>query len=155
MWKKISALVLLFALALAPFVFGQAKSGSATRVEEELKQLDHKWLDSERTGDLAYCEKFFAESYVLVFPNGQMYTKEQWLGILRGPDRPTLEVLNPQDITVRLFGNAAILTDRTTIRGHDSKGNSLDGEYIVFRVVIKQNGDWRATGVVMNQLASK
>lgn len=155
MLKNVSALALVIALALAPFVFGQAKSGTPARVEEELKQLDHKWLDSERTGDLAYCEKFFAESYVLVFPNGQMYTKDQWLGILRGPDRPTLEVLDPQDIKVHLFGNAAILTDRTTIRGHDSKGNSLDGEYNVFRVVIKQNGSWRATGVVMNQLASK
>jgi hypothetical protein len=31
----------------------------------------------------------------------------------------------------------------------------MDGEYNVFRVVIKQNGSWRATGVVMNQVASK
>jgi len=49
----------------------------------------------------------------------------------------------------------AILTDHTTIKGHDSKGNSLDGEYNVFRVVIKQNGSWRATGVVMNQDLTK
>jgi hypothetical protein len=44
----------------------------------------------------------------------------------------------------------AILTDHTTIKGHDSKGNSLDGEFNVFRVVIKKNGAWLATGVVMN-----
>ena len=153
--KRIFLGALIVMLALAPLADAQMKSGAPAGVEEELKKLDHKWLDSERTGDLDYCEKFFADSYVLVLTNGQTYTKARWLGILRGPDRPTLEVLDPTDIKVHLFGNVAILTDHTTIRGHDSKGVRMDGEYNVFRVVIKQNGSWRATGVVMNQVAAK
>jgi ketosteroid isomerase-like protein len=147
--------VLVGVMALAPLAFGQVKSSARAGVEEELKKLDHKWLDSERTGDLDYCEKFFADGYVLVLTNGQTYTKGQWLGILRGPDRPTFEVLDPENIKVHVFGNVAILTDHTTIKGHDSKGNRMDGEYNVFRVVTKQNGSWRATGVVMNQVAPK
>ena len=153
--KRIQLGALAVMLAVAPLAMGQQKKSAPANVQEELKELDHKWLDSERTGDLDYCEKFFADSYVLVLTNGQMYTKAQWLGILRGPERPTLEVLDPEDIKVHLFGNVAILTDRTTIKGHDSKGVRMDGEYNVFRVVIKQNGSWRATGVVMNQVATK
>ncbi len=153
--RRIHFGALLFIMAIAPLAYGQVKSGTTASVEEELKKLDHKWLDSERLGDLDYCEKIFAPSYVLVFPNGEMYTKDQWLGILRGPDRPTLLVLNPQDIKVHVYGNVAILTDHTTLKGHDSKGNSMDGEFNVFRVVIKQNGEWRATGVVMNAIAAK
>ena len=153
--KRMQLGVLLLILALAPLANAQTKTVSTSSVEEELKKLDHKWLDSERTGDLDYCEKFFADSYVLVLSNGVTYTKSQWLGILRGPDRPTLEVLDPTDIQVHLFGNVAILTDHTTIKGHDSKGVRMDGEYNVFRVVIKQNGSWRATGVVMNQVVPK
>jgi ketosteroid isomerase-like protein len=143
--------ILVTVIALAPAAKAQVKTGASSSVEQELRKLDHKWLDSERTGDVDYCEKFFADSYVLVLANGQMYTKAQWLGILRGPDRPTLEVLDPENIQVHLFGNVAILTDHTTIKGHDSKGVRLDGEFNVFRVVIKQNGSWRATGVVMNE----
>lgn len=142
-------------MAFAPLAIAQVKSTASATIEEELKKLDHKWLDSERTGDLDYCEKFFADSYVLVLTNGKTFTKTQWLGILRGPERPTLEVLDPTDIKVHLFGNVAILTDHTTIKGHDSKGVRMDGEYNVFRVVIKQNGSWRATGVVMNQVTTK
>jgi len=153
--KRIHFGILIGILALAPFAKAQVKSSAPASVEEELKKLDHKWLDSERTGDLDYCEKFFADSYVLVLANGQTYTKAQWLGILRGPERPTLEVLDPENIKVHLFGNVAILTDHTTIKGHDSKGVRMDGEYNVFRVVIKQNGSWRATGVVMNQDTTK
>ena len=150
-------LVALAYLVLAPLAFGQtpAKSPAAkggASAEEELKQIDHKWLDAEKRYDVAYCEKFFSDSYVLVLADGQMLTKKEWLGILGSADRPTLEVLSPDDIQVRFFGNVAILTDRTTIKGHDSKGNSMDGQYRVFRVVIKENGSWRAAGVVMNKL---
>jgi ketosteroid isomerase-like protein len=135
--------------------FAQAKGASIPAEAVDWKALDHKWLDSERTGDLDYLEKFFADSYVLVLANGQIYTKKEWLGILRSADRPTLLMLDPENIKVHVFGNVAILTDHTTIKGHDSKGNSLDGEFNVFRVVIKQDGSWKATGVVMNQDLTK
>jgi ketosteroid isomerase-like protein len=148
--KQISMGALALILACSALAFGQEKNAAASRASVDWKALDHKWLDSERTGDLDYLEKFFADSYVLVLANGQTYTKKEWLGILRGPDRPTLLTLDPENIQVHVFGNVAILTDHTTIKGHDSKGDSLDGEYNVFRVVIKQNGNWLATGVVMN-----
>ena len=136
----------------APLAFSQTKPAEAPKGGgEDWSALDHKWMDSEENSDLAYLEKFFADSYVLVLANGQSYTKKEWLGILKGPDRPTLLTLNPDNIQAHVFGNVAILTDHTTIKGHDAKGNSLDGEFNVFRVVIKENGMWRATGVVMNQ----
>ena len=149
------AAALALILSSAPSARAQTKPAQGTANADDWVALDHKWLDSERTGDLAYLDKFFADSYVLVLANGQTYTKKEWLDILKGPDRPTLLVLDPQNIKVHLFGNVAILTDHTTIKGHDSKGNSLDGEFNVFRVVIKQNGAWHATGVVMNQDLTK
>jgi ketosteroid isomerase-like protein len=148
--RRIHLAILMGIVMLAPGAKAQSKGSAPAGVEEELKKLDHKWLDSERTGDLDYCQKFFADGYVLVLADGTMYTKAEWLGILRGPDRPTLEVLDPTNIQVHVFGNVAILTDHTTVKGHDSKGARLDGEFNVFRVVIKKNGSWQATGVVMN-----
>ena len=150
MIAKIHAGLLGLVLCIAPLAYGQTKNAAPAKSGEDWAALDHKWLDSERTGDLDYLEKFFADSYVLVLADGTTYTKKEWLGILRGPDRPTLLMLNPENVQAHVFGNVAILTDHTTIKGHDSKGNSMDGEYNVFRVVIKQNGNWLATGVVMN-----
>jgi ketosteroid isomerase-like protein len=152
---RMKVAVLALFCAVATLGSAQTKSAAPAAGGTDWIALDRKWLDSERTGDLDYLEKFFADSYVLVLANGQMYTKKEWLDILRGPDRPTLVVLNPENITVHNFGNVAILTDHTTVKGHDSKGNSLDGEFNVFRVVIKQNGMWKATGVVMNQDSTK
>jgi ketosteroid isomerase-like protein len=150
------ALVLcVTAMAFAQTKPGAVSSGSNKSAGTDWKVLDRKWLDSERTGDLEFLGKFFADSYVLVLADGTTYTKKEWLDILKGADRPTLLVLDPKNIQVHDFGDVAILTDHTTIKGHDSKGNSLDGEYNVFRVVIKENGVWHATGVVMNRDMTK
>lgn len=153
---RIVILLALFSLVAVSWgALAQSKSAAASPGGVDWTALDHKWLDSEKNGDLAFLEKFFADSYVLVLANGQMYTKKEWLDILRGPDKPTLLQLDPTNVQVHFFGNTAILTDHTTIKGHDAKGNSLDGEFNVFRVVIKQNGMWKATGVVMNQDQTK
>ena len=149
--RKIKIGVSILLLTLTSVAFGQTKSALTPSPAVDWKALDHKWLDSEKNGDLDYLEKFFADSYVLVLSNGQSYTKKEWLGILRGADKPTIQFINPENIQVHNFGNVAILTDHTTIKGHDAKGNSLDGEFNVFRVVIKQDGIWKATGVVMNE----
>ena len=151
--NRVAAEFIIAVLTLAPLASGQTKITSTTNAEEELRKLDHTWLDSEKRYDIAFCQKFFADSYVLVLAGGEVYSKEKWLGILASPtERPTLEVLDPEDIQVHINGNVAILTDHTTIKGHDGKGNRMDGEYRVFRVLIKQNGSWKATGVVMNPL---
>ena len=147
---QFGALAVVLSLALP--LFAQTKSPAAA---VDWIAMDHKWLDSEKTGDLDYLEKFFADSYVLVFPNGETYTKKEWLGILKGPNRPTILSIHPEKIQVHRFGNVAILTDHTTIQGHDSKGNDIGGEFNVFRVVIKQDGIWKATGAVMNADSSK
>ncbi len=150
--KRVQVGSLVFILAFSPLASGQTKNKSSAGVEEELKKLDHAWLDAEKRDDVPFCEKLFADSYVLVMPSGQMFNKEQRLGVLRSSDRPTFEVLDPDDIKVHLFGNVAILTDHTMIKGSDSKGTRIDGEYRVFRVMIKQDGKWRATGAVMTKL---
>lgn len=155
MKRSIHIIVLVFLISFALDAFGQTKSAATANPAVDWKALDHKWLDSEKNGDLDYLQQFFADSYVLVLANGQSYTKKEWLGILKGPDRPTLLFLNPENIQAHVFGNVAILTDHTAIKGHDSKGNSMDGEFNVFRVVIKQNGIWKATGVVMNEDSTK
>jgi ketosteroid isomerase-like protein len=152
--KRFQLTALAAILTFAPLASAQTKP-SASAEEETLKKFDHNWLDAEKRLDIAYCEKNFADSYVLVLANGQVYTKKQWLDVLRGPDHPVITFLDPEDIKVHLHGNVAILTDHTTLKGHDSKGNSMDGEFNVFRVVIKKNGNWQAAGVVMNALATK
>jgi ketosteroid isomerase-like protein len=143
---------LLSLVALSGMVLGQSKISTkkGNKTQDDFAEIDRKWLAAEKKGEFDYCETFFADSYVLAMPNG--LTKRQWLDILEGPDHPTLQVLQPDQVHAQVFGNVAILTDHPTIKGHDSKGNSLDGEYRVLRVLLKQHGEWKAGGVSMNKL---
>ncbi|MGH9355220.1 MAG: nuclear transport factor 2 family protein, partial [Terriglobia bacterium] len=148
-------ITLVALMAVSSIALGQTSTDQSGSGVEQLKQLDRAWLNAEKNDDVAYCEKFFAPSYVLVLASGKMYTKDEWLAVLRSPNRSHYDVLANDDIQVHLFGNVAILTDHTTVKGRDSKGQSFGGQYRVFRVVIKQNGEWHGTGVVMNQIQPK
>ncbi|MGH9355548.1 MAG: nuclear transport factor 2 family protein [Terriglobia bacterium] len=153
--KRLQMIVLVALIAVPSIALGQTPANQSGDVVEQLKQLDRAWLNAEKNDDVAYCEKFFAPSYVLVQASGKMYTKDEWLAVLRSPNRSHYDVLTNDQIQVHLFGNVAILTDHTTVKGHDSKGQTFGGQYRVFRVMIKQNGEWHGTGVVMNQIRSK
>jgi ketosteroid isomerase-like protein len=144
-------LISVSSLAPAP---GQ-ETGSRTRkmdqaaLDKQFAAIDQKWMDAEKNLDIPFIEEFFAPSYLLVLPNGEMYTREKWIGILKSPDHPVFEVLEPRDVHAHVFGDVAILTDTTTVKSHDSQGKESGGTYRVFRVLLKQQGKWRAAGVEM------
>ncbi|MGH9358230.1 MAG: nuclear transport factor 2 family protein [Terriglobia bacterium] len=120
------------------------------KVQEEFAAIDRKWLSAEKNGEWDFCEKFFADSYILNLPDGQALTKREWLDLLEGPNHPTLDVLTSDDIHAWVFGDVAIVIDRVTIKGHDAQGQSMDGHYRVLRVLVKRQGEWKAGGVIMN-----
>lgn len=144
----------IFALVLlASPAFSQARrQATAAKSGTDFAEIDRKWLAAEKNGDVAYCEKFFADSYVLITPDGHMYTKKEWLDVLRGPNRPRLETLMPDHVQAHVYPNLVVLTDHTTIKGADKATQSLDGEYEVFRLLLKEDGEWKAGGVAMNKL---
>ena len=146
----------MFALAgiltFSSMVLGQEINNKDGTTAEELKRLDHAVLDAEKSLNVSLLEEMFAPNYVLVMPNGVVYTKEKWLGILKSPDHPVIEVVDPEDIHVHIFEDLAILTDTTTLRSRDSKGQESAGVFRVFRVVLKQKGRWRIAAVELTPL---
>jgi ketosteroid isomerase-like protein len=63
-----------------------------------------------------------------------------------------MDVLEADGIEVRqVSSNAVILTDRTTIKGR-LNGQDVTAQYRVFRVFLKQQGNWRAAGAVLTRI---
>jgi ketosteroid isomerase-like protein len=146
----------MFALAgiltLWSTALGQEINNKGGTTQEELIRLDHAVLDAEKSLNVSFLEDIFAPNYVLVMPNGLVYTKEKWLGILKSPDHPVIEVVEPKDVRVHIFGDLAILTDTTTLRSRDSKGQESAGVFRVFRVAFKQKGKWRIAAVELTPM---
>ncbi|MGH9355576.1 MAG: nuclear transport factor 2 family protein, partial [Terriglobia bacterium] len=72
---------------------------------------------------------------------GTVMNKPELIALIKGTTRKVTE-LHSGDIHVRLYGNTAIMTDRTTMRGI-YKGKPYGGTYRYVRIFEKEGGMWR------------
>jgi hypothetical protein len=147
---RVNVVAFVLALMVLPLAFGQDPIKHGLDTQEELKRLDHEVLQAEKNLNLPLLEQLFAPSYTLTLPSGERHDRETWLGILKGPDHPIIESIDATNIQVHLFGDIAVLTDTTTLRSHDSKGQEFNGTFSVLRLMLRQNGKWRVGGVDMS-----
>ena len=150
--KRASLFVFLLACLISTPRASQAEEPKPDPEHTDFAAIDRKWQDAEKNGDVDFCEKFFAKSYVLVKSNGEIVDRKQWLDTLRSPGRPVLEELTPDQVEVHAFNDVVVLVDHTTLKGHDGKGNVISGEFRVLRVLLWEDGQWKAAGVSMKRL---
>jgi ketosteroid isomerase-like protein len=134
-----------------------AKSGSVqvttpgVSVEQEVEDVDQRWLRAASTQDGETLKQIFADGMFEVQKGGVVVTGSEMRKTLTAPGRHIqIEI---DQIEVRgIYGNTAILTDRTTQEGVAPDGRKISGLYTVLRVLIKQNGEWHAIGAEMTPL---
>jgi ketosteroid isomerase-like protein len=110
-------------------------------VEKEVIALRDKWLAAEKGRDIATLKDVFKDDFVVGTSQGDVLSKDQLLARIQSPDRE-VEELRSDNTEVRLYGNVAILTDHTTIRGRDH-GHAFGGEFRYVRVFVKSHGRWQ------------
>lgn len=150
-----TAVLLLAAASLV--VVGAAKSAppqgmsQGGSVEQEVKDVDQQWLHAASTQDGDTLKQIFADGMFEVQKGGVVVTGAEMRKTLTLPGRHVqIEI---DQIEVRgVYGNTAILTDRTTQEGVTPDGRKISGLYTVLRVLIKQNGAWHAIGAEMTPL---
>jgi ketosteroid isomerase-like protein len=144
------ASALFLAVGSATSIPAQGMSG-AGRIDEELKEVDQQWLQAASTQDGDTLKKIFAEGMFEVQKGGVVVTGAEMRKTLTMPGRHIQ--IDIDDVQVRgIYGNTAILTDRTTQEGVAPDGRKISGLYTVLRVLRKQNGIWQAIGAEMTPL---
>jgi ketosteroid isomerase-like protein len=100
--------------------------------------------------DTAELARTWTENYTLINPQGLLVTREQRLANL-GSGSTNVEVIeNEREITVRLYGDAAIVQNLSTLRGSFS-GAPTDTDLRGTFVWVRRDGRWR---LVTNQLTA-
>lgn len=137
--RRISMLV-LGALVLA---FGQVPPmNGEDHTVQQLTKLKKQWSEAEVNRDVAFLDKLYADDLEIGTSQGDVLSKQQMLERVKDPDHKWDQV-DSDHIQVRVYGNVAIMTDQTTVRGVD-KGKPFGGLYRFVRVFVKQKGSWRA-----------
>lgn len=83
-----------------------------------------------------------ADDYVAITPLGQVTTKQDAISARRS-GQLRYESMNITDMVVRLYGDAAVVTARADVKGHQL-GEDFSGLYRYTRVWVRRSGHWQA-----------
>jgi ketosteroid isomerase-like protein len=126
--------------AAVPVRAQQTKSDSDTAVSQTLQGIERAWLEAEKNHDAAAFEKFVADDWVAITPDGKSQTKTERAAEIKAAQ--TVDATMGK-MKVRVFGDAAIVTgsdDETTIEN----GKKSTDHYVWTDVFVKRNGKWLA-----------
>ncbi|HWF38047.1 MAG TPA: nuclear transport factor 2 family protein [Candidatus Acidoferrales bacterium] len=120
--------------------------------EKELIGIDHKWVDAATNGDTAYLKELFTDHMFEVGGDGRASGAEALLkGI--GARKPGQFQGFCDQIQIRgIYGDTAVLTDRRVLKGTGTNGQAIDAAWRVTRVLVKQNGKWRAAASALTAI---
>src|SRR5207302_463579 len=84
-------------------------------------------------------------------PRGFILTKEDWLAKHRTGDLK-YEAFERSEITVRTYGDAAIMTSRESTKAFYKGREVPGGDYRATHVFVRQEGRWRLAGIHLSPI---
>ena len=115
--------------------------GDPAKDERELTQLVKDLNEAVVKADVAVLERMLHEDYVHNRPSGVVEDRAQYLEN-RKARRVDFESLVPDEIKVRVYGDTAIVTGRSTAKGKDQYGK-MDEQRRCTRVLVRRDGRWQ------------
>lgn len=148
-----AAVIGVWSLAFIPVASAAGQGDSDAATIKEITELDKKWVEAAAKHDTAYLDQLMTDDFFecSAGSGGEISNKQQLFKKVKSPVRK-IKTLTVDQIRVHVYGDTAILTDRTnfigTIGGHD-----MNAHFRVLRVFVKQDGRWRAAAAELCRMA--
>jgi ketosteroid isomerase-like protein len=131
----------LFAIGILLLVACGWAFGDQASDERDLKQLVKDLNAALVKADTAFLERVLDQDFVHYRPRGTIENRAQYLEN-RKNGNVNFESLVADDMKVRFYGDAAIVTYRSTAKGKDQQG-AIDEQRLWTRVFVRRDGRWR------------
>lgn len=128
-------LAALCLLALTAFAFAQSKT------EQAIIALEQQWVDALVKADGAALEKLYADNLTYTHSSGTTDTKAEYIANLKA-GKTKYESLVREDVKVRVFGNTAIHTSKTSIK-LITNGQPSAFAVKMIHVWVKEGSGWK------------
>lgn len=135
----------LFAVPLSRAAEADAR-GELLRVEAEL-------CHAVEVGDADLARRDLDETFTLTSSRGDVSDYASNVAEIVKRD-PAYDVFRNHDQKVRLYGDAAIITGVTSIKGHSGK-DAIDGDFQYTDTWIRRDGRWRLAASHASRLPAK
>ena len=118
--------------------------------ENRILDLDREWNEAYARLDCATLDRIIADDWVCIDGAGLVITKSELLTRVASSPR-FLDPYKFDEITLRIFGEVAILTGRLSGHMQDSDGShDIDQRYM--RVYVKRNERWQAVATQVTKV---
>jgi|SRR5688500_17564219 ketosteroid isomerase-like protein len=119
--------------------------------KDEVAKLNRQWMDAYVRRDIGFLERYLADDYTSTFPDGAVLDKKGEIESLRS-GAIALTQMTPSEMHVRIYGDAAVLTGRSTIKAKVN-GEEVSGEYRFTDVWAKRGNEWQAVASQVTRIA--
>src|SRR5947209_4883918 len=136
--------IAVLVLTAASIALGQKQSPRRDQrrsVEQAIRQLDHERIQAQIGADAVALDRIYADDFIGVGPSGTVRTKAQVISDFTSGDLK-FQSITTDDVQVRVYGNTAVETGRSTMNGQD-RGKAVPRDTRFTRVWVKQLGRWQ------------
>ena len=110
-------------------------------IDQVIRQVDYERIQAQIGADAAALDRIYANDFIGIGPSGTVRTKAQVIADFTSGDLK-FQAITTDDVQVRVYGNTAVETGRSTMIGQD-KGKAVPHDNRFTRVWIKQQGRWQ------------
>ena len=136
----IAAFVLL-AVSSAIAQSQSARSRAATSIERAVQQQDQERIRAQIAADTVALRRIYADDFLGIGPTGVVRDKAQVIADFTS-HALTYQSITTAEVRVRVYGNTAVETGRSTMVGQD-RGKPVPRENRFTRVWVKTAGRWQ------------
>jgi conserved hypothetical protein len=142
MRKTLVISVLIFTTVSIALAQKQSARRNQNRsVEQVIRQLDYERIQAQIGANALALNRIYADDFIGIGPSGTVRTKAQVISDFTSADLK-FQSITTDDVRVRVYGNTAVETGRSTMIGQD-KGKAVPRDNRFTRVWVKQDGRWR------------
>ena len=116
-------------------------------MEEELLKLEEQFAEAIIKNDLEEIERLVADEWIIINADGGIIDKERFLGVIKS-GALTHEMMESDDIRVRVYGESAVITALTRTKG-EFMGQAFSTQERATDVFVRLDGRWQC---VLSQL---
>lgn len=118
--------------------------------DELLRSLDRACVDAMIQTNVEALSMIEADDFTFISPDGSIMTKEQDLATIRSGDMK-YESVELQDVSVRVFGEAGVVTGRANVKGK-YRTYDISGAYRYTVTFARRSGRWQAVASQMTRI---
>jgi uncharacterized protein (TIGR02246 family) len=139
-WILVIVVLTLTAASIARGQKQSARRDQTRNVARVIRQLDQERIQAQIDADKAALDRLYADDFIGIGPSGTVRAKPQVLSDFTSGDLK-FQSITTDDVQVRVYGNTAVETGRSTMIGQD-KGKVVPRDNRFTRVWVKQQGRW-------------